>query len=239
MTSLDKCKDVALQLFDAIPIEPHQSEFGSILLEPHVFVENKFYLYQGNIVDITKDKAAKTDCINRYKSMIRDAKSVDDIYFLVRNPYKMTFLKYIKPYIDNTTFSELLHETWIEVENENKDINVEKTEIIEWFKTADKTALMRREDYVYYKKLPQTVTIYRGVSERGTYDGLSWTVSKDKAEWFQYRFMDDTNRTNAVTHLLTVMIDKYDILAYFNDRDEKEVVVDIDAIRDKIKEIKD
>ncbi len=235
MTTLDKCKDVALQLFDAVPIKPHQSEFGSVFLEPHVFVENKFYLYQDNIVDITKNEAAKTDCINRYKNMIRDAKSVDDIYFLVRNPYKMTFLKYIKPHIDNIAFSKLLHEAWIEVENGNKDINVDKTEIIEWFKTADKTVLMRKEDYVYYKKLPQVVTIYRGVSQHGTYYGVSWTDDRKKAEWFRNRFNGYTK--DVPTYLLTANASKDDILAYFNDRNERELVVNIEAIKDGIVEI--
>ena len=233
MTDLDKCKDIALMLFDALPIKTHP--VYSFLLGSHVFIKEKFYPYHGRIVDITTNDAIRAECINQWKTAIMDTESVEDLFCLVQEKYQLTFMSYIRSYVDNTTFSKLLHDAWIYAENGNQDVNVDIPEIISWFKEADKAALMSKEDYAYYKKLPQVITIYRGVSQNGTYYGMSWTDNQEKAKWFRNRF--DGYMEDAPTYLLTTNISKDDILAYFNDRDEHELVVDIEAIKDSIVEI--
>lgn len=167
---------------------------------------------------------------NHYECRVRRS-----LFCLVQENYQLTFLSYIRNYVDNTTFSKLLHDAWIYVENGNQDVNVGIPEIISWFKDADKSALMSKEDYADYKKLPQVVTIYRGVSQHGAYYGVSWTDDKEKAEWFRNRFNGYTK--DVPTYLLTAKVSKDDILAYFNDRDERELVVNIEAIKDGIVEI--
>lgn len=233
MIDLDKCKNVAIMLFNVLPIKTHP--VYPFLLDSHVFIKEKFYPYHGSIVDITINDAARTECINQWKTAIMDAKSVEDLFCLVQENYQLTFMSYIRDYVDNTTFSKFLHDAWLYTENGNKDINVDISEITSWFEDADKSVLMSKEDYAYYKKLPQVVTIYRGVSQHGTYHGMSWTDDKEKAEWFRNRF--NGYAEDAPTYLLTANISKDDILAYFNDRDEHELVVDIEAIKDSIVEM--
>lgn len=77
-------------------------------------------------------------------------------------------------------------------------------------------------------KMPNTFRIYRGfIGRKGA--GLSWTVDRSKAEWFARRF-------SVLAHLgvpwvLEGTVRKKDVLAYFNGRKEKEVVVDPSLVR--------
>ena len=84
---------------------------------------------------------------------------------------------------------------------------------------------MNEEELEKYKKLPQKVTIYRGVTDynRDNDKALSWTLSKKKAEWFAHRFDEDGD-------VIKKEVDKKDIYAYFNSRDEDEVIVDYNVL---------
>ena len=65
------------------------------------------------------------------------------------------------------------------------------------------------------------ITVYRGVIENGKPNGLSWTTSKKVAQWFSNRFYTGTGKVYKM-----VIKNPSDILAYFNNRNEKEVIVD-------------
>ena len=68
-------------------------------------------------------------------------------------------------------------------------------------------------------------TVYRGVSGRGRarrVRGLSWTASKEKAQWFAERGAHWSLANPAV---LCVVIAEGDVLAYVNDRQEEEFVI--------------
>ena len=70
-----------------------------------------------------------------------------------------------------------------------------------------------------------TVLIYRGVgSEDYKYD-MSWTLSFERAKWFAERFGSNTQI------VYKAFVQKQDILAYFADRGEDEVVVDPDVLK--------
>ena len=75
----------------------------------------------------------------------------------------------------------------------------------------------------YYKRLPEKITIYRGISvseyESGNY-GISWTLSKKKADFFS------TYKRNGVEKGITVKkyVRKKDIIAYISSRNEKEIL---------------
>ena len=48
--------------------------------------------------------------------------------------------------------------------------------------------------------------------------GFSWTLDKEKGEWFGSRFFEGG-------WLIEGMVDKKDIISYFNGRKEQEVIV--------------
>ncbi len=78
------------------------------------------------------------------------------------------------------------------------------------------------------RKLPDKFQIWRGVNHEQALRGLSWTLDRNKACWFANRF--------AVQHGLQLLasgrVQKSDVLAYFADRSETEIVVFPECIYD-------
>ena len=103
--------------------------------------------------------------------------------------------------------------------------------ILKWLKAADKSAFMDKEDLKIYNELSEKITVYRGCGEKGTVKGFSWTTDKDKAFWFATRF----SRSGKV---FKAVIPKSGVIAYTNQRGEKEVIVDIKQLSD-IEELKE
>ena len=104
---------------------------------------------------------------------------------------------------------------------------------IKWFKEADKSILMDEGEIQIYHSIPDTITLYRGVSVGRKLYGLSWTNDKDVALWFKDRF----DRTKTKGSLLMVEAKKENILASFGSRNEHEYVLDVNAAKDKIVEL--
>lgn len=99
-----------------------------------------------------------------------------------------------------------------------------KEKLIKLIKLAVKSPLLQSNiDDLSYNN---TVTIYRGVKVNN-YRGLSWTIDKSVAEWFARRFRYDGDKC----YVFTGIINKKDILALFNSRNEKEVVCDYRKIK--------
>ena len=86
---------------------------------------------------------------------------------------------------------------------------------------------MRTEDIRYYEKLPDEVMIYRGTSldefKGSVFDvGQSWTLNKEVARFFAY----DYYNTSENRCILKATINKNNIFAFVNDREEKECIID-------------
>ena len=73
-------------------------------------------------------------------------------------------------------------------------------------------------------KIFQTHLLYiEDCKKNAQEDGLSWTLSKEVAEWFASRFENDGEIIEKTVH-------KTEVIAYFNDRDEEEIVLDIKRV---------
>ena len=98
---------------------------------------------------------------------------------------------------------------------------------------------MDQEEQEFLKNLDDEVSIYRGVyvdedQELELVDkriGISWSLDKEKGEWFGNRFQS-SKRTG---YLLETKIEKRFILFYINDMKENEVILDPNFIREKVK----
>jgi hypothetical protein len=71
--------------------------------------------------------------------------------------------------------------------------------------------------------MPSDITVYRGVngkgiSKRRKNTGMSWTLDRDKAEWFSMRWGQEPHQ------ILTGTVEKKDIHAFFEGRNEAEIV---------------
>lgn len=87
--------------------------------------------------------------------------------------------------------------------------------------------LMTKEEQMFLRHLPDKVMIYRGMTQAEKKDGffgVSWTLKKEVAEYFcnDYGRNYDTRGKKNIVHQL--LIDKKDIIALIQDRDEEEVI---------------
>ena len=101
---------------------------------------------------------------------------------------------------------------------------------------SDMYFMMSNEELEVFNNLPDKFTVYRGITETDTeniaYDeGLSWTLSEEKAKWFSTRFAK--NKKSKVLELEVHKNtpypakkgDKPKAVAYLNDREEQEIIV--------------
>jgi hypothetical protein len=94
-------------------------------------------------------------------------------------------------------------------------------------KDSHREILMSKEERKYLKKLPDTLTIYRGMTveeyESGNF-GVSWTLKESVAKFFAEMYMRnfDTKHLPKTIHQLTIK--KEDVIAYFGERKEFEII---------------
>ena len=228
-TNLDKVKEIALCFLYQDIVETELSPLAII----HPIFESAYQPvltdHGTNIVDVMDSKNLQT-VTEQFAERIQKSKTLDTVYMLIRKSYRMTFLKHVKDYLSLKDMSRLLAHAWTTSENPNDDVNVPVKTAVKWFREADKTALMDPEDLKVFEKLPETLKVYRGVAAGRNPKGLSWTTSLDTAKWFANRF----NQGDKTGYIQEATVSKNDVLAYFNVRNEEEVVVDTSRLKKKI-----
>ena len=86
---------------------------------------------------------------------------------------------------------------------------------------------MTPKEHAALGPLPNQFPIYRGfLGKRG--NGMSWTLDESKAEWFAHRFAIGESKQ---PRLAKGIVAKKHVLAYFEGRNEKEIVVDPANVR--------
>lgn len=226
-TNLEKVKKIAKQLVD-LPIEC-DNRFGII---HHPFISNRFVPKILEPEDVGKvipyyDVYNEED-LNKVRSMLKKTidttKNYQHFVIIVNKPYLLTFFKYTKDFLSNEDYSKFLSTAWTYTEYPNNDANVSTRELIYYFKKADKNILMSKDELEAYNKLDSVIAVYRGVKPGAKVKALSWTTDKKVARWFADRYEKNGKVYMAV-------IDKKDVLAYFLNRNEYEVVVNYNKLK--------
>lgn len=92
-----------------------------------------------------------------------------------------------------------------------------------------KEYFMNEEEREFFKKLPERLTIYRGcfINKKYKYrdlpsneGGISYTLSKEKAEWYAKRFI----ALGGKAFIIKKTVNKSDCFAYLNGREEEEII---------------
>ena len=106
-------------------------------------------------------------------------------------------------------------------ESPNNDPNFTQKQMLGLFKKADPQVLMDEDEYKQFQALEDTLVVYRGATSYNAnrVKALSWTLDREKAEWFAHRFDEDGAVYEA-------KIDKAHVYAFFSSRNESEVIVD-------------
>lgn len=224
-TNIEEIRDLAIVFlhFDATP----NKQLPFVI--DHPYFDSVIVGLGKELIDIREEENLKK-VREKYTEMIRTG-DLTRIMLMIRSPYRFTFLKYAKPYLKKADFDEWLAHLWVESENPNQDVNVSIRTFISWFRKADKRTIMTEEDYDYYSKLPDVVEVYRGVAVgRAEQKGLSWTCKYETADWFSKRF--DNIKEGKFGYIIKAKINKEDVFAYFNTRNEDEVLCNSSKIYD-------
>ena len=217
-TNLDKIKDVAISF---LYLEPKYKDIKFPMFIAHPFFDSCFLMdYKTNsMYNIFEQTKIFEENRKFIKNIIQKECSVQIIFQMICKPYRLTFFKYIQEYLSDKDFAELLMSSWVETEFITDNPNVKMKEFISWFEKANKIYLMDKDSFEQYNKLPEKFSIYRGVGNRRYKNGMSWTLNKDKAIWFSERFKYDDK------HVYYGIVEKQDVLAYTNERNEYEIIV--------------
>lgn len=145
----------------------------------------------------------------------------DSFVFMYERPYRFYAFKLIQNKLADKEYWELLGNIWTDTENAwqyrrdiNKFFHPKKRD---W---SMRIYMMDDEERKIFAQLPDRFIVYRGCGLKNK-KGYSWTLSRTTAIFFamRYRAKDDT------AILLSVEVNKSDVLAYFDGRREQEIVV--------------
>lgn len=226
-TNLEGVKKIA-KLFVDLPIESN-NKFGII---QHPFISNRFVPKILELEDVGKvipfydvyDEEDLREVRSMLKKIINATKDYQNFSIIVNKPYLLTFFKYTKDFLSNEDYSEFLSTVWTYTEYPNNDTNVSTRELLSYFNKSDKNILMSKDELEAYNKLDDLIAVYRGVKPGAKVKALSWTTDKKVAKWFADRYEKNGKVYKAV-------IDKKDVLAYFLNRNEYEVVVNYNKLK--------
>ena len=154
-------------------------------------------------------------------TLVSESDSAFQIYMMITKSYALGFLKFARNSLSEKDFASILSDAWIRTETPNNDPNLSKKDLLSMFKSTDPRLLMDEDDYQRFMDLDDVVTVYRGVTSMNAKNikALSWTLDRDTAEWFAHRFGENGTVYEA-------QIQKKYIYAFFNSRNESEVIVD-------------
>lgn len=152
----------------------------------------------------------------------REAADWERFVFLHERPYRIDALETVlfeEEISEPDRIWPLIAGVWIDSENIWQCLN-------QWVDIWNSeghahSVFMEDDEMETFKALPDTITVWRGVAHRESVEGMSWTVDKAKAEWFARRFAGGEGRTPL---LVEGTVSKRDVLAYFSNRGESEIV---------------
>lgn len=227
--SLEKVKELA-KMFLRMPI--HESELSPIVVIHPIWQSGIINTKKYGLLNILENPDKMEDAYSEYEDYIDAYDNVSTlISLLITNPYKLVFFKYISKYLNEKEYADALRIAYTSSEAPNIDINVSKSELIRFFKNANKKHSMDEKENQKYNNLPEVITVYRGASTdkktEEAYKGISWSTSLKQAKWFAERYSKIDDRCSM---LVKAKINKKYIVGFFDDEDE--VVIDYNKIFD-------
>lgn len=223
VTNLQAIKNIAATL---INLDFEKTAFYPMVIQHPYTTSTLVGLHTENgstIVNLLEDKASLAKWQDMLKNEINCAQSVSDIYCHLTKPYVLSFLQLIEKHLSSEDLSEILRDTWMNIEFVSSNPVFTKAEFTKLFRKCDPSALMTPDERDELAQLPDPITIYRGIrKDSKKIKGMSWTTDPAVAEWFSHRFSSENTKGD----IYQATIPKSDVLAYFKARREEEIVVD-------------
>lgn len=173
-------------------------------------------------------------CYERKKKIGDDfleQKKWSSYLFLIEKPYRAAALSHIQARMTDAEYWENVSWVWTNSESNCMDKKVWKRLLSSPRPESHKT--MTEDEQKFLASLPDRITVYRGFKARrnrcrslpSNRKGHSWTLSREKAEWF-------TNITFGIglgekkPHMVrSLIVNKSEVLAYLNGRNEQEILL--------------
>ena len=161
------------------------------------------------------------------KQRIKDEDQVDEILCFASSFNRMEV--FFQMFIKGKLRGKLLSYAFKEAYQDSDNLFNHKEEIKKLFKKGwiKGEEMQTVESLKFIQELPKKVTIYRGMTleEKRSGDfGISWTLNRDIATFFAHEYDRNfaTHQKEKTVHSLR--INKSDIIAYFNERNEDEIL---------------
>jgi hypothetical protein len=155
----------------------------------------------------------------QYIQKALDIKDFDHYIFLHERAYRLQAFVNIFDLLPDKQYWELLSTIWVDSENINENAVLWKLLLTRNKKY--KQFFMNKEERAYFKKLPDTITIYRGYEtgrkSRHPKKGFSYTLDEKTAMWFTRRYRNDK--------IFKRIIKKSEAFAVILRRSEQEIIV--------------
>tara|TARA_B110000483_G_scaffold81538_1_gene101370 strand:+ start:1087 stop:1827 length:741 start_codon:yes stop_codon:yes gene_type:complete len=161
----------------------------------------------------------------------------DKVFMLIEKPFRLSWLEENIDLIkDDKQYYNFLKDAYMMTEFPMNGFSNYRDLLHLLYAKDNPKLMMDKEELKLLNSLPNEVKIWRGVKVDDVLDedniGLSFTLNKDKAIWFAERF-SQAGVSQAI--LIEAVVNRFDILSIFLNRDEEEVIVNPEYI--KIKKI--
>lgn len=152
----------------------------------------------------------------------REEKDWERFVFLHERPYRIDALEtvlYEEEVSEPERIWPLISRVWIDSENIWQCLD----QWVDIWNSEGHTHSIFMEDgeLATLSAQPEAIPVWRGVAHRQSIEGMSWTLDKDRAIWFAKRFAGGEGRQPL---LVEGTVSKKDVLAYFSNRNESEIV---------------
>lgn len=153
---------------------------------------------------------------------------------LHERPYRLTALTEVAHEMNNADYWGAVAEVWIDSEN------IFELESL-WLEVLtenrpERQVMMHPDDRAELESWDDPVTIFRGFHRAGRELGLSWTIDREKAEWFARRKLRPSDGTPP--QIATATVAPSSIIAFLTSRGESEVIaLPTDVIIQRIEEV--
>lgn len=218
----DEKAAAALRLADMYAPEELHPE-----LKARVFANTSFDVLQHPLVFSVPYNEISNKMLNKNlaykKQAVAEAQAEGNWHryvFLHERPFRFDALQSVQDkFTDGKEYWRVVGSVWTDSENIYQQFAAWKRL---WASSlAGRDALMDEEEREVLAAMPEVLTVYRGFKIKKSERGLSWTTDRDKAVWFARRL----RYPHQSSFVAQANVAKKDVLAYFDGRNEKEVVV--------------
>jgi hypothetical protein len=186
--------------------------FGTYIKHPLVFSIPHMPTLNASVNGLYKQK------LKRMEESLREG-AWNTVIYLHERPYRLWAFRAHMASMNDAQYWELLGDIWVDSEN----IWQNEAAWLDCFHSTrpGSQGMMDDDERALLDTMPPKLTIYRGFTHPERVDGLSWTLNRERAEWFAHRLAREGNPR----YLATAVVKTADVLAHFTGRGEEEIVV--------------